>query len=110
MKINLDPVFSEDTIIAFVSGDSITVNEVLFDFSKLLYGYSLPSSAIDSEYFIGPVTRTETGHIELTLRFPHPFDASENMRFPEPIFAKDGVVMFPVNTTPVIKVEVATDD
>ena len=92
MKINLSPVFSEESIEASVNMDSITINGVAFDFSRLPAGYELPSSAIETEHFTGSVIRDEAGHIELTLRFPHPYDASENMRFPEPVITEEGPV------------------
>lgn len=112
MKINLSPVFSEDTISAFVNGDSITVNGLEFDFSKLPKGYELPASAIDSIHFVGRISRGLDSVIELTLRFPHPFNASEDMRFPKSLVCV-GNVQFPVNTPKIVEkvvIEVPSND
>ena len=100
MIINLSPVFSDDKITAFVSGDKITINDQEFDFSPLSSG-TLPADAIDSAHFAGPVFRRKNGEIELTLRLPHAPGASENMTFPEPVRTLKGRVNLPEDQTPV---------
>lgn len=100
MIINLSPVFSNNTLSVSVSGDSIEVNGQAFDFSQLPRGFRLPASAVGSEWFVGDVERSMRGVVTVTLVFPHPENASENMRFPEPINQTLGVVSLPQNTTP----------
>lgn len=99
MKIALSPIFSDSPqIAASVSGDVLTINGQVFDFSPLPDGATLPAGAIDSPHFIGPVERID-GELHLTLRFPHGWNASEALRFPEPIhMVGDGPVPFPTDT------------
>ncbi len=79
----------------FVTGDTITVNDVEFDFTPLPEGGELPAGAIESEWFEGPVLR-RSGRLELTLRLPLPVDASAAARFPEPLLVEaDGPVELP---------------
>ncbi|HBO2705579.1 hypothetical protein [Pseudomonas aeruginosa] len=77
------------------AGDVLTVNGVEFDFTPLPEGGELPSDAIESEWFEGPVLR-RSGRLELTLRLPLPVDASAAARFPEPLLVEaDGPVELP---------------
>lgn len=79
----------------FVTGDTITVNGVEFDFTPLPEGGELPAGAIDSEWFEGPVLR-RSGRLELTLRLPLSAGASPAACFPEPLLAEaDGPVELP---------------
>lgn len=58
-------------------------------------GGELPTEAIGSELFAGPVAR-RNGRLELTLRFPLAADASAAARFPEPLLIEaDGPVELP---------------
>ena len=101
MEITLTPVFSDDPIIsASAFGDVLTIGDQSFDFGPLQDGAHLPAGAIDSPHFIGPVERID-GELHLTLRFPHGWDASERLRFPEPIhMTGDGPVPLPVDPVP----------
>ncbi|BAU16335.1 hypothetical protein FDH89_gp07 [Pseudomonas phage phiR18] len=77
------------------TGDVLTVNDQEFDFTPLPEGGELPSEAIESEWFVGPVVR-RNGRLELTLRYPLGVDASEAARFPEPLLIEaDGPVELP---------------
>lgn len=106
MIINLSPVFSEEKPVElFVNGDVITVYSDVFDFGPLKKRQTLPRSAIDNEYFDGPVTRGSDGEITLTILFTHPFNASDNMKFPKPIHIKSGIVSLPQNETPAYVVD-----
>lgn len=101
MIINFSPVFT-DVILplsAEVSGSTIVINGETFDFSPLEKGQILPVRAIKSEYFLGPVVRHDDDQLEVTLRLPHPSNASENMRFPQPVTVNKGKVPFPENNT-----------
>lgn len=101
MIINFSPVFTDNPkpLSAAVSGSTIVINGETFDFSPLEKGQILPARAINSEYFLGPVVRHDEGELEVTLRLPHPFNASENMKFPQPVTVKKGKVPFPENET-----------
>ena len=83
-----------------VTGDTITINGDSFDFSPLAEGSTLPSDAIDSEWIIGDVTRTD-GEIVLSLLLPHGSRAPHETRFPEPItVTTDGPVELPIYNEP----------
>jgi hypothetical protein len=71
------------------------VNRRVFDFSVVPDGATLPANAIDSDWFAGPVERID-GELVLTLRLPHGPDASEQIRFPQPLEnVLDGIVPIP---------------
>ncbi|NVZ70463.1 hypothetical protein [Pseudomonas costantinii] len=79
------------------SGDKLTLNGEAFDFSPLREGSILPESAIQSDYFAGPVTRLN-GEIQMTLIFPFDGgnDAPEHVRFPEAlVVTADGNIKLP---------------
>ncbi|HHM0555336.1 TPA: hypothetical protein ACRDQR_000656 [Pseudomonas aeruginosa] len=77
------------------AGDVLTVNGQAFDFTPLPEGGELPTEAIGSELFAGPVARRD-GRLELTLRFPLAADASAAARFPEPLLIEaDGPLELP---------------
>ena len=95
MKINLSPQVRTDTIIVSKSGDALTINGVVYDFTPLTEGSTLPAEAIECEYIVGPVSRVD-GEIELTLLLPITADASEAAKYPEPItMTTDGEVVLP---------------
>ncbi len=98
MKIYLSPVRMDERIVAIVSGDTITVNNQVLDFSPLQEGESLPSEAINSKWVRGEVARLD-GEIHLTLVFPHGVDAPYETRFPAafeiPITVLEGEVPLP---------------
>lgn len=96
MIIELTPVvvFGEaDFLAASVAGDSLKVNGVLFDFSPLDDGDSLPRAAFPDKWVLG--ARRDAGQIHVSLLFPIPPEASYEARFPVPINAGDGVVLLP---------------
>lgn len=94
MFIKLSPVRAEDTIEVSVSGDVLHINGESFDFSQLPDGATLPSDAIGSFHFVGPVERVN-GELRLTLRMPHGPNPALEVAFPEPISVTDGVVTLP---------------
>ena len=101
MIIKLIPRRMDDAQPAItVTGDTITINGTPFDFSPLEEGSTLPSDAIDSEWIIGDVTRTN-GDIALTLLLPCGYRAPESTRFPVPItVTTDGPVELPLYDEP----------
>lgn len=95
IKINLSPQVRVGTLTVSKSGDALIVNGETYDFSQLTEGSTLPADAIDSEYFVGPISRVD-GEIELTLLLPITRDASEAAKYPEPItMTADGEVILP---------------
>lgn len=84
MKIKLSPVRRDDALVVSKQGDALTVNGVVFDFSAVPEGATLPHSAIDSEFFCGDVERIG-GEIHLTLMLPHGPNPSQAVAFPETI-------------------------
>ena len=98
MIINLSPQRRDDAITVIKTGDTLTINGVAFDFSQLPEGATLPSAAIDSEWFCGDVSRTN-GALELTLLLPHGPNPSQAQAFPEPVVVtEDGEVQLPKDT------------
>lgn len=112
MIINLSPIFSsEPALVLSVKGDALYVNGDEFDFSPLQPGYSLPADAIDSVWFAGPVSKDAHGVLTVTIRFPHPMDADESMRFPVPItVTDDGPVALPLYTPPADEVPLSNEE
>lgn len=104
MKIKLSPVLSEtEVMIVSVEGDAITINDEVFNFTMLPAGYEMSISDIDSHWFIeDPVKKNLNGELSMTLRFPFPLDAGEEMKFPKPItVVKNGILNLPTYTPPV---------
>lgn len=95
MLINLSPVRSDSRISISMNGNTISINEEVFDFSPLQDGDTLPRSAIDSPWFAGDVKRVD-GVLHVELVFPHGAYADEAARFPVPItVTQDGPVQLP---------------
>jgi hypothetical protein len=98
MKIYLSPVRTNAQLTASVSGDTITVNGDVLDFTPLLEGETLPRTAVFNDWIIGDVHRI-AGEITLTLRLPHGANAPEETRFPDayivPITVASGDVPLP---------------
>ena len=95
MIINLSPLRSDSRISVSVNGNTISINEEVFDFSPLQDGDTLPSAAIDSPWFAGDVKRID-GVLQVELLFPHGAYAGDAARFPESIkVIQDGPVQLP---------------
>ncbi len=96
MHITLSPnMYDGKNLTVTKHGDALRVNGVLYDFSQLAEGETLPASAIDSEFVIGLVERIG-GVLHLTLMLPHGPDASAAARFPAPIInPPDGALELP---------------
>lgn len=96
MHITLMPVLEDRTLSVSKQGDALTINGVVYDFSGIPNGATLPGDAIDSDAFDGrPVSRID-GTLHLFLRFPHGPGASESARFPAPIInPPDGPLELP---------------
>ncbi len=95
MIIKLSPVRRDSRISVSVNGNTISINEEVFDFSPLQDGDTLPRAAIDSPWFAGDVTRVD-GVLHVSLMFPHGAYAGEAARFPMPIeVVEDGPIQLP---------------
>lgn len=84
MQITLSPVRRDQTLSLERQGDTLVVNGEAFDFAPLGEGETLPRGAIDSDWFVGPVTR-EGGALSLVLALPHGAAPPEATLFPQPI-------------------------
>ena len=93
MFITLTPQRRDDTLTASLSGDVLTLNETAHDFGALGEGEALETG---SPWIVGPVIRSD-GEIALTLILPCPENASDAMRFPDPIrLTADGPLPLPL--------------
>lgn len=113
IKINLNPVFSNDTLTASLSNTTLTVNGIDYDLSLLEDG------ATAQHLVLGTVTRNGNDY-ELTLTLPHPpvqwtqlnettlVRSTHEQRFPEPIIVtNDGEIAFPQPETKEVSNELA---
>jgi hypothetical protein len=95
MDIILTPQVRSDNLTLYKSGDTLTINGDVFDFSFITEGDVLPQEAVDCPLLVSDVTRTG-GAITLTLILPITSGASEAARFPAPILnAPDGAIEVP---------------
>lgn len=107
MIINLSPTPSdEEAPVVVVTGQVITVNGEDFDFGIVPAGYTLPRGSVDSPWFENSeVIRDHDGNLIVTMRFPYPEGAGEDMRFPTPInVTEDGPLDLPTYTPPEVPV------
>ena len=84
MKIFLSPQRRDDTLSVVRRGGLLIVNDEPFDFPAVEEGDILPRSAIESDWFVGDVTRVN-GELELTLILPNPANVSQAQAFPVPL-------------------------
>lgn len=97
MIIKLAPInFSDGRELSLIkSGDTLSVNGEIFDFSPMSSGDTLPVSAIASAWFYRDVERTGTDLV-ITLWLPNPWNASPEQRFPVDLAdVPDGPVLLP---------------
>ena len=95
MKIFLSPQRRDDTLSVVRRGGLLIVNDEPFDFPAVEEGDILPRSAIESDWFVGDVTRVN-GELELTLILPNPANFSQAQAFPVPLtITKMGQLSFP---------------
>lgn len=100
MKIVLSPQRRDDELIVVKSGDQLTINNTVYDFSQVSEGDSLPYSAIDSIWLPGDVVRVG-GELILTLLLPNPANYSQAQAFPKPLMnVPDGLIAFPAPVLP----------
>lgn len=81
MIIKLSPVRVDQRMRVSRQGDTLTINGLALDFTKLPDGGTLPAQAIGCSDLVGPVERIN-GKVVLTLRFAHGAHAPDEARFP----------------------------
>lgn len=97
MHIKLNPQRRDDQITVIKSGDTLTINGEAFDFSVIPEGATLPSDAVSSEFFSGPVERID-GVLHITLTLPHGANPVQDVAFPADIIdPPDGEIALPKN-------------
>ncbi|MGN7901489.1 tail fiber assembly protein [Pseudomonas sp. 22373] len=94
MIIKLSPVRSDVSLSVSKSGDTLEVNGVALDFSRLPDGATLPAESVGCNFVISPVERIN-GDLVLTLMLPHAADAPQGARFPVDLYPADGQVQLP---------------
>lgn len=95
MNITLSPTRSDALLSVAKAGDTLTINNEVFDFSVIPEGAVLPASAVSGDYFAGDITCID-GVIHLTLIAPHGQNRSHAAAFPEPLInPADGVLELP---------------
>lgn len=102
MRLQLSPVFfMGQTLTVYKQGDSLTINGLTLDFTRLSEGATLPAAATGCPWIIAPVERVE-GDLVVKLLLPIPDDADHSARYPADIVAPaDGKVSLPVPDAPV---------
>ncbi|MDY7070526.1 hypothetical protein PshuTeo2_05480 [Pseudomonas hunanensis] len=94
MIIKLSPVRSDVGLSVSKSGDTLEVNGVALDFSRLPDGATLPAESVGCNFVVSPVERIN-GDLVLTLMLPHAADAPQGARFPVDLYPADGQVQLP---------------
>lgn len=95
MILVFSPQRRDDTLTLVKSGDALTINGTLYDFTQLTNGSTLPREAIGCEWVCGNVERVD-GELVIPILLPHGPDATEAARFPEPMtLTADGKVVLP---------------
>ena len=95
MIIALNPQRRDDSLVVSKSGDTLTINGAVYDFSVIPDGATLPASAVDCAFISGDITRV-AGDLHLSLVLPHGVTPSHAVAFPAPIInPADGNLVFP---------------
>lgn len=95
MIIKLFPQRRGDALTVSKSGDALTINGDVFDFSSLPDGATLPRDAISCPFIAGDVERTD-GELVVSLILPHGRAPSPAVAFPSDLVGvADGPVELP---------------
>lgn len=94
MNISFSPMRREGALNLLKSGDILTINGEVFDFSEILDGATLPQEAVDCIWLASDVARID-GVIHLVLILPHGTEAPQETLFPQPVIAMDGPIAVP---------------
>jgi len=98
MLIKLSPIIPmvSQSLTVYKQGDSLTINGLTLDFSKLPDGATLPGEAARCPWVIETVERVD-GQLIVVLLLPISIDASPEACFPRDIVSPaDGVVTLPI--------------
>ena len=97
MKIEFSPQRSEQTLKVTRTGDTLKINNKIFDFSVIPEGGILPADAVASEFVVGELRR-EGGALKITLLMPHGANPPPEVCFPERLEnPADGVLALPTD-------------
>lgn len=98
MIIKLSPQRRDDTLVVVKTGDILTINGTVFDFTALPDGATLPAKAVDCECVPADVHRIN-GELHLTLLLPHGPNPTQEQSFPADIVnPPDGDIPLPQNS------------
>jgi hypothetical protein len=101
MKIDLSPQRRDDAMTVSKSGDILTINGDVFDFSALPDGATIPAGEVPCGLLMGPIERVG-GELRLTLILPHGSNPSPAVAFPTPIIdPPDGLLVLPADPAPI---------
>lgn len=96
MIIKLSPQRRDDDLSLSKSGDVLTINGEVFDFSVVPNGAALPRDAITCEFIAGDVERDEAGVLTVPLIIPLSANPTPEQAFPADIVSPaDGEVVLP---------------
>lgn len=103
MLLTFTPVRSAETLKVSVKGYTLSLNDVLFDFSAMPKGSFLPAEAISSQWIGGEVSCDLEGLLTVPLKLPHGFipwptpPEARKLTHPAPILVTtDGFIDLPV--------------
>ena len=95
MVLTLTPQRRDDSLSLSKSGDTLTINDVAYDFSVIPDGSTLSASAVDCSFITGDIQRI-AGELHLTLLLPHGPSPSREVAFPTPLInPADGELVLP---------------
>lgn len=94
-KIVLSPQLSNNVLKIRKYENTLTINDIPYDFSSLNDGDEIPVEAINDSSVIGNISKAN-GIVNITVRMPYSdADAPESVRFPEPVtLIEDGELTF----------------
>lgn len=95
MRILLSPQQRSDVLEIKKSGDVLTINGVIYDFTQVTEGSTLPLEAVSCPFLVSNVERIG-GVLHLTLILPHGSNPSQAVAFPNPLInPPDGLLELP---------------
>jgi hypothetical protein len=92
MYITFSPMRMDDPLALLVSGDTLVINEIGYDFSGIPDGATLPRDAIDCPWLAASDVERIDGEIHLTLILPHGPNPVDSELYPQPVSATAGAV------------------
>lgn len=82
-KLTLSPQFSNAELKIVKMGNVLSINDMPYDFSSLSDGDEIPPEAINNDFIVGGITKTD-GIIHINIIMPYSdADAPDHIRFPE---------------------------